>query len=196
MSYACCLLPLVVAHGAALEAEIAHPVLGARVRAAVEVELQLADRSTEADLEPLDERGEAGLRLRHREVAVRLPGASDRARADRVDVGREADLPEPRFDALHGLLSDAGEHEVLLACDAQVGAEQLGEVGERDHLRAAREPDVHGHPDRPRPVVLEADAHVVVIRLRVRRQDEVGQRAAETLLDVGSSSPPGRCRRP
>ena len=87
-------LPLVVAHGRALEAEVADPVLGAGVRAAVEVELQARDVVAEALLEVPDQRVGARLRLGHGVVAVRLAGAGDRRAADGVDVEREADLRE------------------------------------------------------------------------------------------------------
>ena len=83
-----------VARRRALEAEIGDPVLRAGVRAAVELQAERADRVAEALLEVLDQPAEALLRLGHREVAVRLAGAADRAAAHVVDVEREADRPE------------------------------------------------------------------------------------------------------
>src|SRR5207249_5002283 len=80
-----------VARGRSLEAEVADPMLRARVRAAVEVEPQIGDLLAEALLEVLDQLAEPPLRLRDREVAVRLAGAADRRGADVVDVQREAD---------------------------------------------------------------------------------------------------------
>ena len=94
---------------------------------------------------------------------MRLARAADRAGADRVDVDREADLGEPRVDVADRLLGDAREHEVLLARDADVAARRLREVGELDHLAPADEPDVHGDADRAPAVVLQPDAHVVVV---------------------------------
>ena len=95
-----------VANGAALEADVADPVLRAGVRAAVEMELELGDVVPEAALEPLDQACEPRLRLGDGEVAVRLARAADRAGADRVDVGREADLREPRVHVTDGVLLD------------------------------------------------------------------------------------------
>src|SRR4051812_17478543 len=51
----------VVARRRALEAEVADPVLGARVRAPVEIQPQLGDLRSEALLEPLDQRAEPRL---------------------------------------------------------------------------------------------------------------------------------------
>ena len=87
-------LALGVAHGRALEAEVADPVLAAGVGAAVEVESELGDLVAEAALEVLDQAAEPPLRLGDGEVAVRLAGAADRVRAQAVRVDREADLRE------------------------------------------------------------------------------------------------------
>ena len=108
---------VLVAGGRALEAEIADPVLGARVRAAVEVQPQVGDVVAEARLEPVDEPAEPRLRLGHREVAVRLAGAGDRVAPDRVRVEREADRGELARDPLGLRLGDADQDQVLLAGD-------------------------------------------------------------------------------
>src|SRR5581483_9847396 len=83
-----------VARRRALEADVADPVLRARMRAAVEVQPQLGDLPAEALLEPVDEAAEPRLRLGDREVAVRLSGARDRVAAHAVQVEREADALE------------------------------------------------------------------------------------------------------
>ena len=90
-------LAALVAHGGALEAEVADPVLGAGVRAAVEVEPQLGDVVAEPRLEPLDRAPRGGVFVSVTEkLQCGSPGAADRAGADRVDVEREAELREPR----------------------------------------------------------------------------------------------------
>ena len=71
-------LALGVAHRRALEAEIADPVLAAGVGAAVEVQPEPGDVVAEPALQVLDQDAEPALRLGDGEVAVRLPGASDR----------------------------------------------------------------------------------------------------------------------
>ena len=77
-------LAALVAHRRALEAEVADPVLGAGVRAAVEVEPQARRSSSPKRASRcLDERVEPRLRLGDREVAVRLAGAGDRGRRAR-----------------------------------------------------------------------------------------------------------------
>src|SRR5262245_58042306 len=78
-----------VARGRPLEAEVADPVLGAGVRAAVEVHAETGERgAAEAALEVDDQLVEPRLRLRDREVAVRLAGAGDRAAARAVELER------------------------------------------------------------------------------------------------------------
>ena len=80
----------------ALEAEVADPVLGAGVRAAVEVEAQARDVARRTSPRGGGRARAARLRLGDREVAVRLAGAGDR-RAPQTSVAleREADLREP-----------------------------------------------------------------------------------------------------
>src|SRR5581483_9008788 len=95
--------PLLVPQRRPLEAEVADPVLGARVRAAVEVEPQLGDLLAEAALQVLDQRAQPRLRLRHREVAVRLARARDRRAAHAVRIqleARQRERVERPLDAL------------------------------------------------------------------------------------------------
>ena len=82
--------------GRRLEAEVADPVLRARVRAAVEVEAKLGDRRRRRSLEMVDELAEPLLRLADGEVAVRLAGAGDRVRPDLVRRERQTELVELR----------------------------------------------------------------------------------------------------
>src|SRR5579884_4262346 len=156
--------PLLVAHRRALEADVADPVLRARVRAAVEMQPQpLELPRVEPRLEQLHERAHARLRLGDREVAVRLAGAGDR-------VAGQRDAPE-RVD-----VDVADEHEVLLARDPRL----VAELRERDQLVARDQTEVHRHPD---PAVVDAE---VVRRTRQRRQGEVVEAAPEPRLDAGA----------
>src|SRR3954454_6410802 len=75
-----------VADGRALEADLADPVMGARVRAAVEVHAQAVGCLPEAVFEQLHELVHASLRLGDGEVAVRLAGAGDGVAAQRAGV--------------------------------------------------------------------------------------------------------------
>src|SRR5205823_9237395 len=177
--------PLVVAGRRALEAKVGDPVLGARVRAAVEVEPELGDVLAEALLQPLDQPAEPRLRLGDGEVAVRLARARDPGGADVVDVEREADrghLGDRRVDLGLGHVRD---DEVLLPRDADVAAEPLGDVGDRDHLVARDEAEVDGEADVAQAgLLLRVDADVVARLDRDRRQLEVLERAAELGLDA------------
>src|SRR5262249_23396330 len=105
---------LLVAYRRALEAEVAGPVLGAGVRAAVEVEPEAGDVIAEPILEVPEERVGARLRLGDGEVAVRLAGAGDRDGADPVGIQWEADLGEPADRVVDPRLRNVGDDEVLL----------------------------------------------------------------------------------
>src|SRR5580765_8213929 len=76
--------PFGIANRRALKAEVADPVLRARVRATVEVQAQSVDRLAEPVLEQPDEPVHAGLGLGDGEVVVRLPGAGDRISPQRA----------------------------------------------------------------------------------------------------------------
>ena len=67
-------------------------------------------------------------------------------------------------DVVEPVGRDVREHEVLLARQAHVAAEALGEVGERDHLVAADEAEVHRHADVVPAVGLLVHAEVVAGR--------------------------------
>ena len=99
MSYACRLAPF--SSRAVVPWKPRSPIqCRAHAWAAVEVEPQVGDVVPEPRFEPVDEPAEARLRLRHREVAVRLACAGDRVAPDRVRIEREADLAELVRDAL------------------------------------------------------------------------------------------------
>src|SRR5919201_4873727 len=138
---------LVIARCRALKADVADPVLCARVRAAVEVEAELGDVIPEAALDPLDECAEPSLRLRDGEVAVRFAGAGERARANVVRVEREADRRQLGDNALGLAVRDVSEHEVLLARDPHVCADAVGDAGDSDHLLSAHQPEMHRDAD-------------------------------------------------
>src|SRR5262249_21544959 len=135
-----------------LEAEVADPVLRARVRAAVEVEPKIRYRGAERRLEMLDERLQTRLRLANREVAVRLARARDRVRPDLVRLERQADLGERgdgRVDVAY-----SRDDQVLLPREPHVAAELFGQVGDRNELLAGGEPEPDGDSDREAPVLL------------------------------------------
>ncbi len=174
-----------VAHRRPLEAEVADPVLPARVRAAVQVEAQPGHLVAEAALQSLDQDAEAALRLRHGEVAVRLARAPDRSRPQAVRVDGEAELAQRREHPLELPGRDAGEDEVLLARDADVAADAFGQLGQPDHLAAGDEAEMDGRPDRAEPVpVLGRDAHVVRRLTLERRQREARQCVPEPPLHL------------
>ena len=106
------------------------------VWAAVEVQLQARERIAEPGLQVLDENVEPRLRLRDREVAVRLAGAGDRLGAERVARQRQAELLEPLGDAHDVARRHRSEKEVLLPCHPHVLAELRRKLGDRDHLFA------------------------------------------------------------
>src|SRR5438132_1787220 len=137
-------LAAVVARSRPLEAEVADPVLRAGVRAAVELEPKLRDLRPEALLEHLDQRAEPRLRLRDREVAVRLARARDRVAAQAFLLDRETDPLELEQRLLELGLRDSRQDEVLLARDADIAAEPLREIGDRDHLVTGTEAEMHG----------------------------------------------------
>jgi hypothetical protein len=56
---------------------------------------------------------------------------------------------------------DVRDDEVLLPRDADVAADALGEVGDREHLVAGDEAEVHRHADRASPSASALDAEVV-----------------------------------
>ena len=61
------------------------------------------------------------------------------------------DLGELRRHLVEPVGRDVREHEVLLTRQAHVAAEALGEIGERDHLVARDESQVHRDADVGRP---------------------------------------------
>src|SRR5581483_9434338 len=117
-----------------LEAEVADPVLRARVRATVEVKPQLADLRPERRLEVLDERLQPRLRLADGEVAVRLTRARDGVGPDLVRVERQAHLGQARDRLVDAVLGDTRDDEVLLPGQTHVASEVGGEIGDGDQL--------------------------------------------------------------
>ena len=80
----------------ALEADVGHLVLGARVRAAVQVDPKRPGDVAHPPLEVLDQLRGPLLRLDDGELAELHPGARDDAAAERRRLGREADVAERR----------------------------------------------------------------------------------------------------
>ena len=149
----------------------------------------------ERRLEMVDELAQPVLRLADREVAVRLAGARDRVRPDLVRRQRQAERVELRERRLD--VGDAGDDQVLLARQADVAAERLDEVGDRDQLVARREPELDGHADVGEPVLLLRRARRCARRVARRSA------ATRTARACGRASPRRaracprrRCRRP
>ena len=122
--------------GRALQADVAHPVVPARVRAAVDAEFQIVDLVAKAVFETQHDLAQLGLGLGDRVVAQRLAGAGDAGAANAVRVQREADLGYPADDLLQARFGNAGQDEVLLAGDADVAAVLGDQVGDLDGLLA------------------------------------------------------------
>src|SRR3954469_21304003 len=78
------------------EPDVADPVQGAGVRAAVEVHLERPQRVAPPFLEVRQQATHPALGLGHRVVAVRLAGARDGGGAERVCVDREPEVAERR----------------------------------------------------------------------------------------------------
>ena len=97
---------------------------------------------------------------------MRFAGARDRVAAQLTRIDGKADAGE-RVD-----VNIAGEHEVLLARDPYL----VAELGQRDHLVARDQAEVHGHSD---PAVMDTE---MVGRPRQRRQLEVVEAAPEAQL--------------
>ena len=77
--------------------------------------------------------------------------------------------PSSSIDGVDLALRHVGDDEVLLARDADVAADALGEVGDRDHLVAGDEPEVDRNADVAEALLLlRVDAEVV------RRRDVGG----------------------
>ena len=116
---------------------------------------------------------------------MRLAGAGDRVAAQRVDVEREADRLELGRGLVDLVVRDARDDEVLLARQPDVAAVALGEVGDRDHLVARDQAEVHRDADVGEPLLLlRVDAEVVRRLDRDRRQLVVLELAAEPRLDA------------
>src|SRR5581483_12424078 len=94
------------------------------------------DLVAERPLEMLEQPAYPLLGRAHREVAVGLAGARDRVRPDLVRPEREADLLERGECSVD--VGDAGDDQVLLPCQADVAAERLDEIRDRDQLVARR----------------------------------------------------------
>ena len=79
-------------------------------------------------------------------------------------------------------LGDVRDDEVLLPGQADVAAEALRQLGDREHLVAGHEPEVHGDADVCQArLLLRVHADVVAEQLD-RRRLVIGQPAAEALL--------------
>ena len=97
----------------ALEADVADPVVGAGVRAAVEVQAQAGRRLAERRLQMLDDALQPSLGLGHRVVAERVAGAGDAGAAQRPGVDGEAERGHAPQRLVQALAGDVAQDEVL-----------------------------------------------------------------------------------
>src|ERR1039457_3324604 len=86
------------AAGRALQPDIAGPVLRARMRAPVEIQLETPALLAELIPQPLDDCRELGLGRSDGVVAMRIADASDRRRIEAVRIQRETDRANLRDD--------------------------------------------------------------------------------------------------
>src|SRR5208282_1276636 len=101
------------ATGGALQADIAGPMLRARMRASVEIQLEAADLIAELIHQPLDNRRELGLGWSHGVIAMRIADASDRRRVEPVRFEREANRADLRNHVVELRRWNAGDDEIL-----------------------------------------------------------------------------------
>ena len=138
-----------VARGRSLEAEVGDPVLRARVRAAVELEPEVGD----VGAEPLARGSRSARRAASSSRRRRSCSAARRCRRSSCRAGCSPRAAKPisassadgRVELRRGNVRD---HEVLLARHAHVAADPFGEVGDRDHLVAGDEAEMHRDADR------------------------------------------------
>jgi hypothetical protein len=150
--------------------------------AAVEMQPQLRDVAAERRLELLEELTQTLLRLADREVAVRLARARDRVRPHLVRLERQTDRRECRERRID--VHDAGDDQVLLACQPDVAAERLDEVGDGDQLVARGKAERYGKADIAATVLLRVHADVRGGLRTNRRQVVPLERSAEPRLDA------------
>src|SRR5579875_365516 len=137
-----------VGRGGALQADVPHPVVGARVRAPVHVDAQLLDRAfPEAAFELGKDLFELALGLRHRVVAELVVGAGHRSGVELAAVRFEPDALEPLGEPGHLGTGDVGDDHVLGAGEASLPAELPEELPERDQLVAPHPAHRDRHAD-------------------------------------------------
>ena len=138
MSYACTALAVGVARRRALEAEVGDPVLRARVRAAVEVQPELGDLRRRSAPRGARSAGRGASSSRSTEkLQCGSPVQAIESAAHVVDRRAGSRCASSSATTLvDALVRHVGDDEVLLARDADVAADALGEVGDRDHLVA------------------------------------------------------------
>ena len=167
-------LPVLVAHGRALEAEVADPVMGAGVRAAVEVELQPGDLARRTA--PPGGVTSTSIRV-FVSVTEKLQCGSP-VQAIAVARRRLTSSGKPISASAARVASTSASgtfvtDEVLLPRQADVAAEALRQVGDRDHLVAGDEPEMDGNADvREARLLLGVHADVVAERVGHRRRSK------------------------
>src|SRR5439155_8273898 len=174
----------VATRGRALQADVAHPVVRARVQAAVDTELDSLDVATDALLQAKDDLLQLGLGLGDREVAQRLTSAAHAGAANGVHVQRKTDVGDATDHLIDAALRHVGDDEVLLPRQADVAVELGGQAGDLDRLLARHLSEANGEADVVQASLLLAmRAEVVGVTNWLRHLLQVLQLAAELLLD-------------
>src|ERR1017187_7465798 len=99
------------ARGRPLQPDVTGPMLRARMRASIEIQLEPRDLVAEVIDQPLDDSGELGLGRRDRIVAMWIADASDRRRVESIRIERETNLADFRDDAIETILRNSSEDE-------------------------------------------------------------------------------------
>ena len=164
------------AQGRGLEADVADPVVGAGVGAAVEVQPQAPRPVAEDPFHVPDDLFHLGLGLPDGVVAEGLARARDAGTAQVVDLHGEADVGHRAGDGLQPVLRYVREDDVLAAGQPELAPVLAGQVGQPDHLRAGAHAQEDGEAgvEQPGPHLF-MDPGVIEFRLRRFRRRAIGQ---------------------
>ena len=181
-------LPGLVARGRALEADVADPVLGAGVRAAVELQPRARRPSSpKRSSRPSIRRPSRVFVSATEKLQCGSPVQAIASPRRRLTSSGKPISSSARVASSTALVRDAGDDEVLLAREADVAAERP----RRDRRRAISCPRVH-QPEMHRDadvgearLLLRVDAHVV---------DRLGERRRLVVLERAGRGAPRRAR--
>ena len=159
-----------------LEPDIADPVMGAGVGAAVQVQPQATRPVSEDPFHVLDDLPHLGLGLPDGVVAEGLARAGDTGSPQVVDFHGKADFGHRAGDRIQSFFGNMREDEVLAAGQPELSPVFVGQIGQLDHLRAGAQPQEHGEAGVVQPFLhLLVDPGVVVFPFRRSRRLAIGQ---------------------